>query len=459
MKTGNEYRQTLRDGRLLYLDGARVPDAVSHPLLRPSVDWIAQTYDSLHETKPGASNPVYSIPRSRDELRAQMALITAGDLTLVATAGCMTLAAIAAQLPGAEYAERVHRFIATCRTEDKRVAIAQENPGVDVRVVDRTHDGIVIRGYRHNVLGAALVHELIVVPSSPPGPDDGDLAVACAVPVSTPGVRVVSTTTAPRSKDTRHYPISRRASMPAGFVIFDNVFVPWERVFLLGEVGDVETILHALGVNQRARAVADQADRADLYVGLARMIAEMNGVLEAGHIQNKLASMAVWATMCRAGWEAALVNAGTMGDGMVCPADAAIYAARHYGSHLESEMVGYLHDIAGGLVMTAPSLADFDNPDTGKYVEKYIRTMEGVSALDRLRVFHMIRDLTADAYGGWAKVTNQLVGGGIDATRRATLLHYDFEAVTARVRSLWPDVAADTPEIVAEDPVAATVPG
>jgi 4-hydroxybutyryl-CoA dehydratase/vinylacetyl-CoA-Delta-isomerase len=161
----------------------------------------------------------------------------------------------------------------------------------------------------------------------------------------------------------------------------------------------------------------------------------MNGVPEAAHIRDKLSGMAVWATMCRAGWEAALAHASTTETGVVVPAESYIYGVKSYGGERYNEMVGYLHDISGALVLTCPGVADYDNEATHMYMEKYLRTMEGVTGEDRMRIFHLIRDLTADQYGGWAKVTNQMVGGGLYAQRMNALNNYDLTTAKARARS------------------------
>ena len=152
----------------------------------------------------------------------------------------------------------------------------------------------------------------------PSGRGGDDAAVACAVPVNSPGVRLIASTTAPRAEDDRHYPVSRGHSISEAIVVFDDVFVPSERVFLAGEAAQAGTLAETLSVWERARAVADQADRAELIMGLAQTISEMNGILEVTHVRDKLAAIAVWAKMCRAGWEAALGNAQVTRGGMVC---------------------------------------------------------------------------------------------------------------------------------------------
>lgn len=435
MRTAEEYRQSIRDGRASYLDGRRVDDPVTHPLLRVSVDWVASTYERRDSAGPAARNPIFDQPATPAELDEQMSFLIDSDPTAASTAGCMALGNVAARLAGAkpEYRDRLEGFLQRCRQDDLRVATAVEDGG-ELRRVRRTTDGIVLQGAKRHVLGAAVVHELCVVPSGAIAEDGADRAIACAVPVDTPGLKIVSVTTAPRAEDPRHFPISRERSIPDCTVLFDEVFVPWDRVFLDGEVAHSAALADALGTWERARAAATLADEAELIFGLAQTIVEMNGVPDATHIRDKLSKMAVWASMCRAGWTAALAHATTTDAGTVVPADSHVYATMAYGRSLFNEMVAYLHDVAGGLLLTCPTVADYENPDTHFYMEKYLRTMEGVTGEDRMKIFHVIRDLTADLYGGWAKINNQMVGGGLHAQRMATLRTFPSEAAKARAR-------------------------
>ena len=430
MISGNDYRASLADGRAVWLDGRRVTDVSAHPLLRKSVDWIASSYDE----HVGAEHPMYRVPRSQDELREQMHVLLSSDRTAATTAGCMALATAGDQLSTANsaYGPRLERFAAECRDRDRRVAAAIDDTARPVQIVERRADGIVIAGGKQHVVGGPVVHELLLVPS---GRGGDDAAVACAVPVNSPGVRLIASTTAPRAEDDRHHPVSRGHSISEAIVVFDDVFVPSERVFLAGEAAQAGALAETLSVWERARAVADQADRAELIMGLAQTISEMNGILEVTHVRDKLAAIAVWAKMCRAGWEAALANAQVTQGGMVAPDDSYLYATKSYGGQLYSEMTHRLHDVAGGLVITCPTIADLDNPEIGDYLRKYLRTMEGVSGEDRMRIFHIIRDLTADTYGGWDKVTNQVVGGGMHLQQMATLDTFDMAPAKERARA------------------------
>ena len=113
-------------------------------------------------------------------------------------------------------------------------------------------------------------------------------------------------------------------------------------------------------------------------------------------------------------------------EGYASPDELFTNAAKYYAAANFSLMVRHLHDIAGGAVLTAPSLADLENPETGKYVAKYMRTKVGVDAEYRMRLFHAIRDYTADQYGGWQLVTMLQAGGGLFAQQLVAKKHYDM---------------------------------
>lgn len=424
------YRSSLEDGRRVFLDGQRVLHLAEDPLLRVGVDWVARSYDAAADAKSALG-----LPRTPDELRAFGELLLRSDTTLASTAGCLALEALLPELRAAhaDPARAIESFLKRCREGDLRATVARDVFAHDLRVVERRSDGIVVRGSKLAVAGAALVHELLVLPAG----RAGEASLAFTVPVAAPGIRLVCASTAPRENDTRHYPLARRFSVPESVVLFEDVFVPKERILLDGEDDALAArFREAVGVWERARSAAQLADRADLLMGLAQTVTEMNGVPEEANIVEKLSAIAVYATMCRAGWEAAISHARTGAAGVCLPDEAFVYATLHHATHLYHEMVAYLHDAAGGLVITCPSVADYEHPEVGGYVEKYVRTMDGVSGNDRMRVFHLIRDLTADAYGGWLKVSTQSVAGGMHAQRLAAHAYYDLDRARARVREV-----------------------
>jgi 4-hydroxybutyryl-CoA dehydratase/vinylacetyl-CoA-Delta-isomerase len=276
-----------------------------------------------------------------------------------------------------------------------------------------------------HISGAAVVHELVVFPTKAKREGEDEYAIACSVPVNAPGVTIINTTYAPHAKDLRHYPMSGRINSPEGFVVFDRVFVPNERVFLDGEVEYASTLAYSLGLWERS-AGGGYGDRVDRLVGLAALAADANGVANETHIHEKLSTLMIFAAMCRAGSEAAIAHATTNDDGYLMPSNLYTSATKYYHAELHDKMIDILHDIAGTMVVNAPTMADYDNPDLRPGLDALLQT-PGFSAEDKLRLMHYIRDTTADSYGGWSSVTGKQAGGGQYAQRLVALRNFDLD--------------------------------
>ena len=137
--------------------------------------------------------------------------------------------------------------------------------------------------------------------------------------------------------------------------------------------------------------------------------------------------MIIHATLVRAGLEAAIANCQITPEGAASPNELYTNAAKYHGAANYGMMVRHLHDIAGGSILTAPGIDDLENPETGPLLRKYMSTGKGIDGEYRLRLFHAIRDMTADAFGGWKAVTNIQAGGGLYAQRIVTRRHYDID--------------------------------
>jgi 4-hydroxybutyryl-CoA dehydratase / vinylacetyl-CoA-Delta-isomerase len=444
MMTGEQYKNSLRDGRRIYQDGKLVADIDTDPLLAPALDAVAAGYDESYLPAPDAVNPLVEAPRTVDELRERVPILTSMDLLLNVTyQSLMTLVVAAARLGDAhpEFVARINAYVAQARRDDVRIAecitdskgdrskapAAQDDADQYVRVVERRADGVVIRGAKLHISAAPFAHHLLVMPTKSMKPGEEDYAIACAVPVNAPGVHVVSRTVQARGGDERDYPVSSGRSMPDGFVIFDDVFVPNDRVFLDGVAAQAGIFAHSLGLWERLGGTAVMVEQADEMVGLAALIAEANGTARVSHIREKIDEMMIHATILRAGMEAAIANAHTTPEGYYYPDDLYTNATKYVGAANFNLMVRHLHDIAGGGVITTPSMADLDNPDIGPQLRKYLTGASEVSGDTRAKLFHAIRDATADSYGGWHLVTNVQSGGGLFAQRLVTRKHYDME--------------------------------
>ncbi|HXW82798.1 MAG TPA: 4-hydroxyphenylacetate 3-hydroxylase N-terminal domain-containing protein [Candidatus Binataceae bacterium] len=443
MLNGEQYKRSLADGRATYFEGDRVDDLPGHPILGQCVDAIARGYDRWYSPEKDARNPLMSIPRSGQELRERIPMQHGADiLALVTYQSIMTLTTAAARIGDAlpEFADRIRNYVDQAQRADVRMVecitdakgdrskppAQQDDPDAYTRVVDRDSKGVVIRGAKLHITAASLAHDLMVIPTKAMHAGEEAYAIACMVPVKSPGVKIVNTTYAPRHEDARSFPVSSLVHMPEGFVIFDDVFVPAERIMLDGQTAHAAVFAHSLGLWERLGGLSDMAEGADQLVGFSQLIAEANGLASVSHVREKISEMIIHATLIRATLEAALSNCEITADGTAFPNELYTNAGKYHAAANYNQMVRHLHDISGGSVLTAPAISDLENEATGALVRKYMSTGKGVDGEYRLRLFHAIRDLTADAFGGWRQVTNVQAGGGLYAQRIVTRRHYDL---------------------------------
>ena len=444
MMTGNEYRRSLDDGRETIFEGAWVENVASHPVLSATVDVTAAGYDRFYKPESGAVAEFMNVPASAAELRQQVEVNETVDLlTHVTYLSVMTLLTAADRIEHKlpENAARIRAYAQDARTKDLRITQCitdskgdrsrrpsnQDDPDHYVRVINRRDDGVVIRGAKLHITAASMSHELMTIPTKSMKPGDEEYSIACMVPVNAPGVKIINTSYAPRQDDTRHYPISSKHSTPEGFVIFDDVFVPTERIFLDGHPEFAGIFAHALGLWERLGGLAGLVRKYDALTGFAQLIAEANGLEKVSHIREKISEMLIHATLIRSSLSAAIDNCQISADGVAFPDELYTNAGKYHGAANWSLMVRNLHDIAGGSVLTAPGIADFENEAVGHLARKYMSTMDSVDGLYRAKLFHAIRDFTADAYGGWNAVATIQAGGGLYAQRIVSRSHYDME--------------------------------
>jgi 4-hydroxybutyryl-CoA dehydratase/vinylacetyl-CoA-Delta-isomerase len=460
MMTGEQYKESLKDGRYTYLDGKRVTDPANEPRLKAAVDAAAAVYDSFYSPDPDAFNPVYIMPKSVDEYREREHLLAKGksDMTLGTTGVILLALATAAPELGKlkpVYREAIYEYIEYVKKHDLRCAESitdakghrklrpskQSDPDFYVHVVDRTSDGVVIRGCKMHISGSSVGHEQVILPTKAMRPGEEEYAIACAVPVNAPGVKVIDTTYAPYGEfDPRDYPVSGHRSSPEGFVIFDNVFVPNERIFLDGEVQHAAVLAHSLGLWERTAGVTHGGGGLEREVGLAALLAEANGVENEPHIKDALATLVIHSTMCKAAAEAAMLNGTQNEDGLVTPSQLYISALKYYKNEFYAKLLDIVHDIAGTLTVNAPSFSDLEHPDLHDGLSTMLATST-LTAEQRLRLFHYLRDTTADAYGGWSFATGQLAGGGQYAQRLVTMRHFDMQHAKNLARKILEPMA------------------
>ncbi len=451
MLTGDQYKESLRDGRKTYFEGERIDDLVSHPLLGQTADYTAVAYDKYYRPEPDAVSPLLGVPQSADDLRALIPMLhDAGMMAHVTSTSIQTLKTAMGRMAEVkpEYIERMGAYIEEAQRGDIRITqcitdakgdrsrppAKQDDLDSYVRVVDRQRDGVVIRGAKLHITGASYGHDLLTIPTKAMKAGEEDWSIGCVVPVNAEGVKIINTTYAPRHEDTRSFPVSSHYHYPEGFVIFDNVFVPTERIFLDGETSYAAVFAHSLGLWERLGGLSAFVEEADQLVGFAQLVAEANGTAGISHIREKISEMIIHATLIRSTLEAAISNCNIGPEGAAFPNELFVNAGKFHAAANYNQMVRHLHDISGGAILTAPAPADFENAEVGDLARKYMSTGRAVDGEYRSMLMHAIRDLTADAYGGWKFVTNIQAGGGLYAQRIVTRRHYDIDS--AKLKAL-----------------------
>jgi 4-hydroxybutyryl-CoA dehydratase/vinylacetyl-CoA-Delta-isomerase len=466
LRTPDDYRKAVSaDGRTLYYRGQKVDDILAVPELRVAVDHAAIDFEiaenPVHRSLAVATDPAtgdnysafYRIPRSAEDLLARSALIElatgegATMVTLIKEIGSDALFALLRLLEGEEL-ERATAFHRHCRDGDLAVAVAQtdvkgdrarlphlqDDPDLYVHVVDESAEGIVVRGAKCHTSTSANADEIIVLPTRAMGPDDSDYAVAFAVPANAPGLSMYISAYGAGEKDPWEHPLSASHKMLETLTVFDDVFVPWERVFLCRRNELAGRVALGFVEYHRFTAVSYKLPLLDLLVGSAALIAQMNGVIKAGHIRDKLTQLVIYAETVRALTETAARRAIIDERGIAYPDPLTTNLAKYTFATRYHEALELVQDCAGGLLVTGPGSEDWHSDEIRPVLEKYFGA--AAPAGDRLRVINLISDLTARDFGGYHAVLAVHAEGSIEAEKMQIFRSYASDGPIAYARRL-----------------------
>jgi 4-hydroxybutyryl-CoA dehydratase/vinylacetyl-CoA-Delta-isomerase len=467
LRTPEQYLDSLRDGRTVYYRGEPIADVTVHPELGVGIRHAALEYASaqdpahadlttFHDETGGVSSRYWKLPEGPDDLLRRHALIDHGTrvghgvFLIVKEIGSDFLFAhtiVSHQMQEvlkAPYYERLKAYHRHVERHDLALAVAQtdvkgdrslgpseqEHPDYYVRVVDRQKDGIVVRGAKAHTTNSVASNEIVVLPTRALSDADRDYAVAFAVPTSTKGVKLITSPFTATGASRFHHPVSSEHKMIETLTVFDDVFVPWERVFLCGETQFAGAL--ALGFVQfhRFTAVSYKIPHIDLMIGAAMLAAEANGIEKAGHVREKLSRLIAWRETVRGLTVAAAYECRRMAPGVAVPNPVTTNVAKQYFAEQYHSMVQKVQDIAGALLVTGPAEEDLAAPETKAYVERYLGGKKGFGATNRLKVMNLIRDLLTSDIGGYNEVLSIHAEGSLEA-QKLTILR-EFDAVKAR---------------------------
>jgi 4-hydroxybutyryl-CoA dehydratase/vinylacetyl-CoA-Delta-isomerase len=470
IKTPQAYLQSLRDNRVVYCKGERVRDVTRHPLLKVAVGGCVMDYVV-------ANTPAYRrITVTRDEDGEDISYVftpakSAADLlrfrdivqlmtrirfgqpggakfTGVDALHALTVGSkVIDRATGSRYSERVEKYrkylcrndsaIVACMTDvkgNRSLRPSKQEPHQDyyLRIVAERKDGIVVRGAKMHVSQAACANEMIVLPCRAMAEEDKDYAVAFAIPVNTTGVTIITGDETPAEAENYfNYPISASMYSASGLVVFDDVFVPAERVFLKKEWQFSSRYTYLFADFHRLTADSYTYAELEVMVGLAALLAEYNGLEKVPHIVDKLSWLMLYAEGVDALGKAAAVSCLPEPEtDLVYPNPMYSNVAKFFFADNFHQAMKYLQDIGGGLVANAPSSRDFFNPDTRQMLEKYFGGKAGIATEHRLRAMSLAKDITS----AWKSAATIHAEGSLATQRLAVYAQADWERFKAAAK-------------------------
>ena len=462
MRTSQEYREKLFKMRNnVYMDGELV--GRDDPRIAPGINVVSQTYDMAEDPQYDGImtatshlsgekiNRFCHIHQSVDDLLNKQKMTR---LACQKTGGCiqrcMGIDAMNAlsvityatdQAMGTEYNKRYLKYLAYFQENDLTANCAQTDvkgdrkkrpheqvdPDLYLRIVERKSDGIVVRGAKaHNTIGP-YADEIIVTPTRFLTAEESDWAVSFALPADWEGIHMVCRPSMPRPRQRLHAPMATFGDVES-FTIFDDVFVPWERVFMCGEREYAGMLALLFALYHRHSYTGCKPATSDVLMGFAALVAEYNGIEKAEHVRHKLAEMISVAELVYAAGIAAAVTAKRQASGTYTP--DVVYCnvgRRHAGVNIyhEFEIVA---DLAGGLPATLPPEGDFYHEQIGPLMEKYIMRNPEISAENQHRCFRALSDAISSGHASLAQIAG-LHGGGSPVMEAIAILGtYDLKA-------------------------------
>jgi 4-hydroxyphenylacetate 3-monooxygenase len=471
-RTGAEYLESLRDGRRVYVNGERVEDVTEHPAFAEAARSIARLYDIAASPEhrplmtfpsPATGEPVnkaFLMPRTRADLAARRKAFT---LWAEGTYGIMGrspdhVASILAGLAlrsdifgraGTEFATRLVAYYEYARDHDlyvtdvmpqtdrARASHQQADPTRHAGVVDERPDGIVVNGAQILGTGSILSNEVMLTNIVPLPAGDEAYAISVALPVATPGVRILARRPyADRAASTFDYPLSSRFDETDALIVFDQVFVPWERVFVYRD----RAITAAQFIESPALVLAHQQGharfvvKARFLVGLAHRLAEACGIEKQPATQSKLGELAGYVAIAEGLMLGAEANHATDPGGFVYPDPAQTFANTWLHASCYGVMLDTLREIGGAsLLQVASSYRDYHHPDIAADLHRYVQSPR-LGSVERTKLVKLAWDLVGSEFAGRHQLYELFYAGSRAGTcAMRTYRSFDFASARALV--------------------------
>jgi 4-hydroxyphenylacetate 3-monooxygenase len=471
IRTGEQYRDSIRDGRQVWINGERVNDVTTHPMFKPIVDIRARIYDMAHEkATQGVMSYVDAITGERNAIGLKLpytqqdwhdkrlAVDTVlDDVGGIATrVGDETIGEMWSLYDGKDvlnevdprFAENIERHIHRTLHEDPFHVSANTDPKGDrskppqeqdpdmlLHVVKETDAGIVVRGAKYET-AAAYANQAFVKPTIANWGDAklSDYAVGFIVNMSAPGLKFICRTGFAGRANPDDYPLSNRCDEIDTLLIFDNVLIPWEDV-LFYQHTKAATFIRATLHRYSAFAFVQRNLRlADLMIGTALFNARQTGLEKQQAVQEKLSTLAVYRETINAHLTASIACGERSPAGLMMPNQSLLYTGRVQACSRLHEMMHLARELCGGQICVTPDAASFANPEISDWLDKYYTVNENWVSDDRRKLLAFARDLLNSDYAGH-RLTFQLFAQSPPfAHLGAVFRNFDFDSTLGYVK-------------------------
>lgn len=470
IKTPEQYIESLKDDRVVYCNGERVRDVTQHPTLKICRDWMAMDYvlnqdpryqDLLTEKDEEGELVSFALmpQRSREDLIrlrevvklwARACFGKPSGAKFVAKDGLNALTVVTQRIDkkhGTNYSERLEMYRKFLQKNDMAFAMGMTDVKGDrslrpsqqkahqdyyVRIVEERKDGIVVRGAKTHISQAPLCNEILITPCRAMREDDKDYAVSFGIPVNAEGLMLISSQHEVSAPDNFFdHPISSSIYLNDATVIFEDVFVPNERIFLKGEWEFAGDIAHMFANFHRLSAETYKAAELEIVAGAAALMADYNGVAKAEHIRDKLTWLVMFAEAVEVMGRAACEYCVSEPDSdLVYPNPMYANICKFHFADNWHQATKYVQDIGGGIVATCPSSKDYFNPETHDLLDKYLGGRDGIPTEHRLRLVNLIKELTTS----YEDVLTIHAEGSLAAQKLSIYVLADFERYKAAAK-------------------------
>ncbi len=461
LKTGEQYRDSLRDGRLVWMNGERIKDVTRHPAFQPIVEVRARIYDLAHEQ--GTADVLsyeadgqrycigYKLPESQDDWHAKWRALDAvfKDIRGVVTrVGDETVGELWSLYDGRDVLDEVDpRFGANITRHVQRVLQEdlfhvsgntdpkgdrsrrpqEQDPDMLLHVVKETAGGIVVRGAKYET-AAAYANQAFVKPTIANWGDEklSDYAVGFICPMNAPGLKHICRTGFAGRAPVEDYPLANRFDEVDTLLVFDNVLIPWEDVLFYRHTRAASFIRGTLHRYSAFPYTLRILYIADLMIGAALFNARQTGLDKQQAVREKLAELAVYRETINAHLLAAITTAQKSPSGLLMPNQSLLYTGRVQAISRLPAMMHLARELCGGQICVTPDSAAFADPETAPWLEKYYTVNENWGAEDRRRLLAFARDLLNSDYAGHRLTFALFAQSPPFAHLNAVYMNFDF---------------------------------